>query len=130
MPKAVAYFERLTYASLVIAAIVVASSASRSRPMHAGLVILVGLPVSIGLMSLMVWLIARRRKNWARWLYVIFFVGGALLFINHNIIDDFQKSVLIGRLNSIEFAMQAGAIVLLFTAGSREWFRQGGAPSK
>lgn len=128
MPKSVVWFERLTYGSLVIDVAVLAITSPQSRLPAATFVLLI--PATLMIYGLTIWLIARRRKNWARWLYVVCSIAGMPFFVHDRILGDFRKSILMAVLSSVELTMQAVAIALLFTASSRSWFSQGGVQTE
>jgi Flp pilus assembly protein protease CpaA len=69
-----------------------------------------------------VWLIARRRQNWARWvllaLVVISFPVQALAFL-----DAVQGVVLVPTLLILRWSFQGYALYLIFTGDARDWFR-------
>jgi hypothetical protein len=72
-PKNVARFEWLMYSSLGIGIICTAPTFGDLDAPAIGYI-----PFLLGFFWLQVWLIARRRKNWARWSFLIFLDRGAL----------------------------------------------------
>lgn len=86
----------------------------------------------------LVWLTARRRKNWARWTLFVLFVLEQIYFIlsvvtvlslSNRYAPSLQKMLLgpafIGH--SIITVMELAAYVLIFTGNGRTWFRKGPA---
>jgi hypothetical protein len=69
---------------------------------------------------LFIWLVARRRKNWPRWLMLFFFVSGIVF-------APLERQWLRGHpVNSILIVVwwlaQSAAFFLIFTGNAREWF--------
>lgn len=61
-------------------------------------------------------------KNWARIVYLVLFILGALLGLI-GIGAVFQQSVLMGLWNIVETVAEIVALVLLFSGSSNAWFR-------
>src|SRR6266851_10248280 len=80
MPSNVARFEQLMYLSLGIGVIQSLLRWNRlvaqASAMGGAKFVLFGQIVTFALLVLLIWLIARRRKNWARWLMLVMFVSG------------------------------------------------------
>ena len=126
MPAQVALFERLYYASLALGLINSALQFDHfTRMASVAFVISVQLLVLVFLV-LMIWLVARRRKNWARWLMLILFVVGTPLSIP-TIWQTFQVNILWGGISVVQIILQAAAIYFVFTADARAWFRPSNA---
>lgn len=68
----------------------------------------------------MIWLAARRRKNWARWILLGIFVVGTLNVIARAFLGPISPAVAGWRL--MMAAMEGGAYVFAFTGGSVAWF--------
>ena len=64
-----------------------------------------------------------KRKNWARWLYVILFVLEAPLSINP-LIQTLQQDRISGILGLVQVAAQIVAGVFLFLAPARAWYKK------
>lgn len=62
-------------------------------------------------------------KNWARIIFLILFILGAV-FALPTAIGMFQRAPVMGMLSLIGLAARIVALVLLFTAASNEWFRK------
>ena len=69
----------------------------------------------------LIWLIGKR-KNWARWIFVIMFVLGVPLSINP-LIQSLQYSPFSGVLGLAQIIAQTIAVIFLFKAPAREWFK-------
>jgi len=83
MPKSVALFERLSYLSLFLGAIsAVLNWATISKFAHQSpLLYPAALLLTFAIQILFIWLIARKRKNWARWIWIFVILGGTALAI-------------------------------------------------
>jgi hypothetical protein len=71
---------------------------------------------------LFIWLIARRRKNWARWAWLIITILGiplALPELNRLL----RSNLITATLTCAQNLAQAIALYLIFTGNAREWFR-------
>jgi hypothetical protein len=80
--------------------------------------------IAFGILVLLIWLVARRRKNWARWLTLVMFVLGtpsALRIIGHTLHID----LLAGSLMCVQLIMQIVALFLIFTGNASDWFARG-----
>src|ERR1700733_1676998 len=127
-PSNVVRFEQLMYLSLGIGAVqsilqwgrLVNSSHAAGRGI--GFIIFVQAFV-FAMEVLFIWLIARRRKNWARWVWLMIFVLGI----------PFAPAVLVRILSSsgpvaatlmcAQNLAQIVALFLIFTGSAREWFK-------
>jgi len=72
---------------------------------------------------LWIWLIARKRKNWAQWISVALLVAA----LPHMILDadiKFQASPAAAVAFYVVYLIWAVAISLLFAPDARGWFRQ------
>ena len=79
MPKSVVLFERLAYLAVVLGIVsAILNWTGQAMPPGALPGLFAGLVVISGLEVLFIWLTARKRKNWARWVWVaVIFVGTA-----------------------------------------------------
>jgi hypothetical protein len=127
-PSNVVRFEQLMYLSLGIGAVqsilqwgrLVNSAHAAGRGI--GFIIFVQAFV-FAMEVLFIWLIARRRKNWARWVWLMIFVLGI----------PFAPAVLVRILSSsgpvaaalmcAQNLAQIVALFLIFTGSAREWFK-------
>jgi hypothetical protein len=106
-----------------------ALATARMAPETASAVILFAYGSQIALYAiqvLFVWLIAFRRKNWARWVLLVMTIVndlplvGPMLTQRHGI--PFQTEVLV-----VSILMDAIALYLVFTGNARPWFRKAAA---
>ena len=122
-PASVIWYERIAVAALAAAA--ASAFADRATlvkyytqspilyPM-----IVVGVFVAQGAW---IWLVARKRKNWARWISIIFTVGSlpsALLDFEAR----FRFNPAMGVISSIGVVISAIAVSMLPRRDAREWF--------
>jgi hypothetical protein len=126
MPSNVARFEQLMYLSLGIG--VIASTLSwswnvaQAAAMGGASFVLFVQVFVLAFMVLMIWLTARRRKNWARWLLLILALLGLPAYV-HIFGRMMSAGFLAGLLSSVQFVVQAIAFVLLFTGNAPDWFK-------
>jgi hypothetical protein len=124
MPKNVARFERIAYLTVALSA--------ASMPLNWNTIskYLDQYPISYPLILftffsiqfLWIWLIARRRKNWARWISLAFLIislPGMIL----NYEPRLNLGITVAVVYYIEYLMWCVAISLLFTRDARGWFR-------
>jgi hypothetical protein len=72
-------------------------------------------------MLLLVWLIARRRMNWARWVLAAMFVlGSPSAFIGLPAMLSANPAA--GALSLVQLATQIAALALVFSPNARPWF--------
>jgi hypothetical protein len=139
MPKSVWWFEKLMWLSLLLG--VVASWLDWGRIMSqvqaaeagmqdvAKITALVTLVIVFGVMLLLIFLIARMRQNWARWVFTILFALG-LPFTLMNIPATISADLAAGGLMLVQLVIQVVAVVMIFMPSSRPWFaKQPAAPA-
>jgi hypothetical protein len=125
LPSNVARFELLMYLSLGIGVIVSTLQWSQTVAMSAplggaGFAIFVQAFV-LAFMVLFIWLVARRHKNWARWLLLILFVLG-LPFYFRVLGQMLRLNPTAGNLSVVQVLAQTVAQFLIFTGNARDWF--------
>ena len=115
-------FERLMYASVAIGLLLTALSfPSLVARESVGAVILFQAFV-VAVQVLLIWLIARRRQNWARWLFLVLFLVGLRFYLPH--VPELLASDLLSALLSLtQMALIAIAFALIFTGDARPWLR-------
>ncbi|MEK2643734.1 hypothetical protein [Bdellovibrio sp. BCCA] len=62
-------------------------------------------------------------KNWARWTCAVFFVAGLPSTVSL-LIQTFKKTPFIGAFDLLQLVAQVVALVLLFQAPARGWFKK------
>jgi hypothetical protein len=77
-----------------------------------------------GFLILIIGLVARRAKNWARWIQLGLFIVGTPSFIRQVVERNIRDRPVIGTLGVVQFALQVGALFLIFTGNARDWFRR------
>jgi len=115
-PKGVRRFEALMYASLMLAA---ASVPFMAWPVPAALVVVVACWWSF--IVLLVWLTARRRRDWARRILFVLFCLELLKF--YFLKDSFPPVPSLIYIAGI--TLEAFTYYYVFTGDSRDWFRGG-----
>ena len=130
MPRSVAHFELLAYLGLLVDMIstpfeFVVTIRDQAASTGAKIGSVVGGIVGIVILGLLIWLIARRRKNWARWLFLILYGIGLVFFV----FTLGQSGRLIDGLNALQGLLWAVALYFAFSADAHAWFKpMPGAP--
>jgi hypothetical protein len=94
-------------------------SAKRLGPFGALVTTLFVYAVGFGSTLLFIWLIARRRKNWARWLYLV-----SLLMTLPGSFKYFGELDSVGKAFSlVHLTITTMALIFIFTGDARDWFR-------
>jgi hypothetical protein len=126
MPSNVARFEQLMYFSIALGVIGSALQWNqlvlRADAVGGAAFVLVVQGIVISSEILLIWLIARRRKNWARWMALISFLVGIPFSVNAYI-DLFQNNAFAGILSTVQDLLQMIALFLIFTGDARDWFQ-------
>lgn len=122
-PPRVVWFERLFYASAFLS--VIGIGLEWANGIHA-----VGFVLMYATLCLQVWLIwqaARRRKNWARWMLLVFF----LVWVISNIMDAGLNSrspnweppaIPQQAVKLAKILLEDIGLILIFTGSARRWF--------
>lgn len=129
MPKNVVIFERLMYASVCIGLLSLILDASRQAAQpevqavggmpFVALVALAG----IAIVLLLIWLTARKGKNWARWLFAVLFVIGLWPTLQ-NIDMLLTANPIVALLAVAQIVIQVAAIYFVFTGDAAPWFQR------
>ena len=120
-PRSIQLFEALQLASLAIGLVHLLATTS---PTDAGWVeAFIGLPLTL----LLTLLVSRWRKNWARWVLVVFFVIGAafMVWAAWVVPEIYSTGYPVATL--VVVLLQTIGLILLFTPVSSAWLR--GRPS-
>ena len=124
MPRNVARFEQISYIANALGLVIASLDDARlAAGMGWSFLLIVQLAV-FAILILLIWLIARRRKNWARWVLLALFVFG-LPGAWTNISSTFPAHAVVGVLMLVQAALQAIAIFFVFTGNARGWFSKG-----
>jgi hypothetical protein len=130
-PGRVLWFERLFYLSAALSLV----RFLLDRPDHMPTVSFVVLYILLMLQLLLIWLTARRRKNWARWVLLVFFV----LWVTAGLVYDGvtggvgwkSPSTVSVVLRLAQLLFEDIGLILIFTGrSSRRWFMRTGQPPK
>ena len=119
-PRNIAIFERLSYLALVPRGAQVAS-------ILAGNAILPALPLNVGVIlvfGLLTFLVARRRKNWARWVLLgclLLLLAGGLATVSGGAPFIVTTSYASLVLPFVALMLQFIAMAFAFTASAAEW---------
>jgi hypothetical protein len=123
MPSNVAYFEILMYAALGIGVVNSVFQFQHFSSHAGGLFTFIVQTGVFGIVVLLTWLSARRRKNWARWTLLI----GSLLSIpmTIRILDEMLSAhPLAASLSIGQIFMQGTALYLIFSGNAVAWFKR------
>jgi len=123
-PRSVVWYERLAW--VAVAAGLASSAANpallaRNYDRYAnGFLILFA--VSITVQIIWIWLVARKRKNWARWISLVF----VLIDIPISFWENAEFLQLLNPISAIFYytahTLNLIAVILLFRRDAREWF--------
>ena len=131
LPSNVARFEQLMYLTLVIgfinSALTWNHSVAQARNLGGAYFVLFIQIFVFAFIVMFIWLIARRRKNWARWVLLVLFVLG-IPAAARLIGQWFRVEPVVGFLNLVQGLVQVIALVLVFTGNAREWFKRTPTP--
>jgi len=128
MPKHIKYFEWTWLGSLAIGIIVSALSYSEMVPdelevfveVFAGFILFFYFFI-FGIILLLILLISRKRNNIAKWILVVMFGFGIVMYIPQ--LAFLFNIGFVGVLSSLQLLAQCVGLYFLFTEESREWFR-------
>ena len=127
-PSNVVRFEQLMYLSLGIGAVQsILQWGSLVDSAHAagrGIGFILFIQAFVFAMEvLFIWLIARRRKNWARWVWLIIFILG--IPFAPPVLGRILRSSgpVVATLMCAQNLAQIVALYLVFTGSAREWFK-------
>jgi len=130
MPSNVAWFERLMYGALLLSLVsgyLVAQGelAAAADDIGLGRDVLLGVIVGIviifvAIWVMFIWLAARRRKGWARYVLAILFILGLVAYAQGY--SEMVERLVEALVNGVQLVMQLVALVLVFTGNAREWF--------
>ncbi|MBV8838708.1 MAG: hypothetical protein JO000_19410 [Alphaproteobacteria bacterium] len=71
--------------------------------------------------ALFIWLIARRHKNWGRWVFLVMYVLGLPILVL-NELELAPTSPIAATLVFLQCFVQAYALFLIFTGDAKSWF--------
>jgi len=126
VPSNVARFEQLMYSSigigLIISALTWNRNVAQAGPLGGVVFVLFVGAFVLGSMVLLIWLAARRHKNWARCLYLILWILGLPAFVGM-LSRMLHLEPFVAALMLAQSLAQAVALVLVFTGNARDWFK-------
>jgi hypothetical protein len=126
MSRSITRFEQLAYLGLFLAVAQAPLELIRATGEIQGSPVAVGAAKTISILGeflgiligwLPIWLIARRRQSWARWLFVIvYFVALGFFISNYG-----KSGRLFDVMNGTQAVLWGLAMCFLFTRGARDW---------
>ena len=127
MPRSVAWFERLMYLSLIIGAagflLHPPAPTKRYIAEHGIIPFVFGSAIVFGLYARLIGSVARRRKNWVRWMLLILFVGN-LLWIPKSVVQAYHEDPVTALNNAAGLLIHGLAFCFVFSADARPWFQK------
>lgn len=125
MPSNVARFEALMYISVAIGIVFSAAQweAFLTRAQDSGEIrYLFMVAVCLILLRLaLIWLTARKRQNWARWVLLLLLVVGLPQFVK-SLGPMLSMHPVTGAARITQFALDVVAFIFIFTGDARDWF--------
>jgi hypothetical protein len=127
MPKSIAWFERLAYLSLVVGGVSLALhwSLVQSAFGRDSYIYPISATITLGVQVMLIWLTARRRTNWARWMWIVlnfatagFALYGAVMGTDRGVDPDMIAALARYAMYAIGFVSAA----LLLMPDARAWF--------
>jgi hypothetical protein len=132
-PQSIAKFERVVLVRLVIGFLITVMNWDVARVLAARMglgngVLIFTAALAIGVTLLLLWLIARRRSEVAKWIYVVLTAIGIAIGL-YGISALFRQSTPIAIMHIVHYALGAFSIWLLFRPDTRPWFRKDSTPA-
>lgn len=116
-PQYVRWFERVFYAAIALSFVRIAMEWIGGTNL-----LIFAANYALAMVQIwLVWMAARRRKAWARWWLLVFFVAGsAFSLIQGSIAGPSDASTRVIR--GLQLLLENIALVLTFTVSARRWF--------
>jgi multidrug transporter EmrE-like cation transporter len=122
-PTSIVWYERLSWAAIALSFVTAAADPTAIANAYNKLSIGYPIMVICGLAAQLfwIWLIAWRRKNWARWVsLVVVVVGGLTAFRDFD--ERFRHNALAATAHYAGLVLLVISVVLLFRSDARGWF--------
>lgn len=122
-PRSVVCYERLAWASFAVGLVSAAANPATlakyyaKYPIQYPIIIVVALSAQL----LWIWLVARKRQNWARWISLIVILLGIPKAI-WDIGERFRFNPVAAIFYYASFVIMIVSVMLLFRSDAREWF--------
>ncbi len=126
MPNNVARFERIAYAAWALAIVLTLHewrTLAENLPGNTAWVWLAVFILLFGVEAWGIWLIARRRKNWARWTGVVVLVIALPEYI-YFLTTQFQNAPILASVHLLDTILWYVPFYFLFTGDAPAWFRR------
>ena len=120
MPTNVVWFERLAYASLALGLLDLALDFRNLSRLSPAINLIGTLVLTLGVIALLIWLVARRRQGWARWAFLVLYLFGLPFFF----MNLMQQSLLSVPISLLQVVLQGVALFFVFTGDAKTWFAQ------
>jgi Family of unknown function (DUF6404) len=120
MPTNIVWFERLAYASLGLGLLDLALDFRNLSRLSPAINLIGTLVLTLGVIALLIWLVARRRQGWARWAFLVLYLFGLPFFF----MNLMQQSLLSVPISLLQVVLQGVALFFVFTGDAKTWFAQ------
>jgi hypothetical protein len=120
MPRSICVFEKLMLGSLLIGVVISAMTYNEVVSQAGALVVTIIEIFVLSLMFLLVLFVSRKRSNIAKWILIIVWLLGLVIYIPA--LAHFLTMGTVGVLFVAQPVMQAGALYMLFRSDSKSWF--------
>jgi len=120
MPTNLVWFERLAYASLGLGLLDLALDFRNLSRLSPAINLIGTLVLTLGVIALLIWLVARRRQGWARWAFLGLYLIGLPFFFSNLM----QQSLLSVPISLLQVVLQGVALFFVFTGDAKPWFAQ------
>jgi hypothetical protein len=120
MPINVVWFERLAYASLALGLLDLALDFQNLSRLSPAINLIGTLVLTLGVIALLIWLVARRRQGWARWAFLVLYLFGLPFFF----MNLMQQSLLSVPISLLQVVLHGVALFFVFTGDAKTWFAQ------
>lgn len=127
MPKSVALFEKAGYLAVLlgIASGFINYPVAMKVPGATLGMFVTTFVISISLEVLLIWLIARKRKNWARWVWIVLIGVGTALAVLLSFVHPTQQNGVAGAAAYyLTYILSIASAMYLLRPDARAWFRQ------
>jgi hypothetical protein len=121
MPRSISVFEGLMLGSLLIGTVISAMTYNEAVSQAAAVVVTIIEIFVLLLMLFLVLLVSRKRSNVAKWVLIIVWLLGLVVYIPAA--AHFLTTGIVGFLFVAQPTMQAVALYMLFTPDSKQWLQ-------
>jgi hypothetical protein len=124
VPSHVVWFERLMYGAIVAGLcglFLLWRRAEEQPPLMVLFFLFLFTVIVVGLLTILIWLAARQRRNWARYILCALYLVSIPHFMRQAMMT-FRAYPVEDMLAWAQFVMLGAACILTFTGNARAWF--------